>query len=46
MNTNNIIDILHELTHEEGYCVIIVTHDLEVAETADEVYQMRDGVLS
>lgn len=44
-NTKNIMDILHRLAHEEGYCVIIVTHDLEVAETADVVYQMRDGVL-
>ena len=45
-NTKNIIGILQKLAHEEGCCVIIVTHDLEVAETADVVYQMRGGVLA
>ena len=45
-NTSNIIGILHKLAHEDGYCVIIVTHDLEVAETADVVYQMHDGSLT
>lgn len=44
-NTENIIEILKRLAHDEGYCVIIVTHDLEVAEKADLIYQMRDGVL-
>ena len=44
-NTQNIMDILHKLAHEDGYCVIIVTHDLEVAETADVVYRMKDGEL-
>ena len=45
-NTKNIMDILYRLAHDEGYCVIIVTHDLEIAETADVVYQMRDGALT
>ncbi|MCL1823743.1 MAG: ABC transporter ATP-binding protein [Oscillospiraceae bacterium] len=45
-NTNNIMDILHNLAHDEGYCVIVVTHDLEVAETADVIYKMKDGVLN
>lgn len=44
-NTQNIIDILLSLAHEEGYCVIIVTHDMEVAEAADVALKMRDGVL-
>jgi putative ABC transport system ATP-binding protein len=44
-NTKNIMEILHRLAHNEGYCVIIVTHDLEVAETADVVYRMKDGEL-
>ena len=44
-NTSNIIEILHNLAHEKGYCVIIVTHDLEVAETADVVLRMKDGEL-
>ena len=45
-NTKNIMEILRKLAHDEGYCVIVVTHDLEVAETADVVFQMRDGVLT
>lgn len=44
-NTQNIIDILCSLAHEKGYCVIIVTHDMEVAEAADVAYRMRDGKL-
>ena len=45
-NTKNVMDILHKLAHGEGYCVIVVTHDLEVAETADVVYRMKDGMLT
>ena len=44
-NTQNIIEILCGLAHEKGYCVIIVTHDLEVAEAADVALRMRDGKL-
>lgn len=44
-NTKNIIDILVSLAHEKGYCVIIVTHDMEVAEAADVSLRMRDGKL-
>lgn len=44
-NTQNIIDILCSLAHEKGYCVIIVTHDMEVAEASDVVLRMKDGVL-
>lgn len=42
-NTQNIIDILGSLAHEKGYCVIIVTHDTEVAEAADVALRMKDG---
>ncbi len=44
-NTQNIIEILCSLAHEKGYCVIIVTHDMEVAEAADVALRMRDGEL-
>jgi len=44
-NTKNIIEMLHGLAHDKGYCVITVTHDLEVAETADVVFRMKDGEL-
>lgn len=44
-NTQNIIDILCGLAHEKGYCVIIVTHDIEVAEAADVALRMKEGEL-
>ena len=44
-NSRNIVDILTRLAHEDGYCVVIVTHDPAVAEAADTVYTMSDGVL-
>lgn len=28
----------------EGQCVIVITHDLEIAARMDEVWMMRDGV--
>ena len=45
-NSRNIVDILTRLAHEDGYCVVIVTHDPAVAEAADTVYTMTDGVLT
>jgi putative ABC transport system ATP-binding protein len=45
-NTANIMEILRKLAHADGYCVIVVTHDQEVADSADVVYRMRDGVLT
>ena len=44
-NGNNIIDILKKLAHDDGYCVIVVTHDLGISADADEVLNMRDGKL-
>ena len=40
-----IIDLLANLAHEQDYCVIVVTHDLEIVDLVDQTYQMRDGVL-
>jgi len=45
-NGDKVMDILKRLAHEEGYCVVIVTHDPHIAETSDAVYRMKDGVLS
>ena len=42
-NGQKIVDILKVLAHENGYCVIIVTHDLEIARQADQVWKMEDG---
>lgn len=45
-NSKNVMDILHSLAHDEGYCVIVVTHDMDIAKTADIVFRMKDGVLT
>lgn len=39
------IGILKKLAHDDGYCVIVVTHDLGISADADEVLNMRDGKL-
>ena len=44
-NSANIIDILETLAHEDGYCVVIVTHDAELGERADETLRLHDGKL-
>ena len=44
-NGQNIVEILLALAHAEGKCVIIITHDEEIAGKADVVYTMRDGRL-
>jgi len=45
-NGDAILAILKSLAHDEGYCVIVVTHDLDIAEQADVMYRIRDGVLT
>lgn len=45
-NTKNIIDLLCSLAHEENCCVVVITHDQNVAEVADEVYRMDSGRLT
>ncbi len=42
-NGDQVVSILLRLAHEENRCVIIVTHDLEIAAEADEVLMMKDG---
>lgn len=42
-NTRNIVNILCGLAHDDGYTVIIVTHDPAVAERTDVVLRMQDG---
>jgi putative ABC transport system ATP-binding protein len=44
-NGEAVIDILRKLAHEDDYCVIVVTHNLEIAEASDIVFRMSDGVL-
>ncbi|GCF95579.1 ABC transporter ATP-binding protein [Enterococcus florum] len=41
-----IVDIFKELAHQHQKCVILVTHSSEIARQADEVLELRKGVLS
>ena len=45
-NGQMVIDLLKKLVEEKGYCVIVVTHDLSIAQQADVVYRMKDGEIS
>jgi len=44
-NGDAVVSILQDLAHDKGYCIIIVTHNPEIADAADEVFKMSDGVL-
>lgn len=44
-NGDMIVELLVKLAHEENYAVIIVTHSEKVAQSADVVYGMTDGIL-
>ena len=44
-NSDKIIDILKQLAHDQGFCVIIVTHDMEIAEESDHVWRIKDGTI-
>lgn len=44
-NGEQVMDILIKLAHETDRCVIVVTHDQELASRADTTVYMQDGVL-
>lgn len=44
-NSRNIVEILQSLAHDEQRCVIVVTHDPDVAASADVCLHMKDGKL-
>ena len=43
---NDVLKILASLAHDEGKCVIIVTHSKKVSSVADKILGMRDGNLT
>ena len=45
-NSKNIMEILSMLAHDDNYCVIVVTHDVDVSAKADVIYKMTDGIIS
>lgn len=44
-NSEKLYGILESLAHEDGYCVIIVTHDEELGMRTDETLRINDGEL-
>ena len=45
-NSIQVMDLLLHLAHALGRCVIVVTHDLDLASRADNILYMRDGTLT
>lgn len=45
-NGNIVVELLRKLAHNEGYTVIIITHDMSISDRADVVYTMKDGKLT
>ena len=43
---NEIISIFQQLAHEQGKCVIVVTHSKELAEQADVVLRLKKGKIA
>jgi putative ABC transport system ATP-binding protein len=43
--TNSILELLRVATHERGMTLVMVTHDPEVASSADRTVRIRDGHL-
>ena len=44
-NSDQIVELLLRAAHEEERCVIVVTHDPEVAARSDRVLRLVDGIL-
>ncbi len=44
-NGENVLSILQALAHEDGYCVILVTHDESIGARADQLLCLSDGLL-
>lgn len=44
-NSDQIVELLLRAAHEEDRCVIVVTHDPEVAARSDRVLRLVDGIL-
>lgn len=45
-NGKLVIDLLKRLAKEENRCIIVVTHDLDIAAQADVVFRMKDGYIA
>jgi len=42
---DQIVELLHELNHEDGQTIVLVTHDPGIGESSNRLVRMRDGRL-
>lgn len=42
-NTKNVLELLHDLHRQEGFTIVVVTHDAYVSQWASRVLSMEDG---
>ena len=42
-NSDLVMKTFQRLAHEEGYCIIIVTHDPQIADESDVIIRMESG---
>lgn len=40
-----VIDILHKLHREEGHTIVLITHDKNIAKTAERIISISDGTI-
>ncbi|MCL2378537.1 MAG: ABC transporter ATP-binding protein [Defluviitaleaceae bacterium] len=45
-NSQAVVSLLQSLAHDKGYAVVIVTHNLEIADVSDAVFRMKDGKMT
>ncbi|MCL2572726.1 MAG: ABC transporter ATP-binding protein [Defluviitaleaceae bacterium] len=45
-NSSAIVGLLKSLAQDEDYCVIVVTHNMEIADGSDVVFRMMDGAIA
>jgi putative ABC transport system ATP-binding protein len=42
--SQEIVQLFQEIAHEQNRCIIIVTHETEVARSCDEIYELKNKV--
>ena len=42
-NSDLVMKTFKHLAHEEGYCIVIVTHDPQIADESDVIIRMESG---
>lgn len=42
VSSKEIVHLFQEIAHEQDRCIIIVTHELEVAKNCDEIYELKN----